>query len=682
MSEIQDNPAKRSLEETQVENSVSKKARVNVVDNGISEADVGITYFLSPEICGFKGQIKQRYTDFLVNEIDKQGNVVNLTDKGFNMPKKAKQSPEENKKNREEELAKRHSFTPESESRAQLVELLGEEDVSKIEEVYREAVSMETTKTFDDKTERTKIHHLLRAAFNNELESVTTDSNSFKIARSNNKSRVNKKELVERTKDANGVENWGYGPTKEFLHFTLHKENKDTMDAVNIIAKLLRFPTRVIRFAGTKDRRGVTCQRLSISKLSVDRLNALNRTLKGMTVGGFKYEDVSLNLGELQGNEFVIVIRDVQVNEDSSMTLEDILDKGCKSLTNNGFINYFGMQRFGTFSVSTHEIGKELLNENWENAVELILSEQTNVQPKSIEARKIWAETKDAKEALKKMPRQCLAENAVLHFLSSQALGEDGKYSANAYYTAIMKIPRNLRTMYVHAYQSYVWNAVASKRIELYGLKLVPGDLVVNDEEQIITEEKEEEFDEDLREADFVRAKAVTQEDIDQGKYTIDDMILPTPGFDVIYPTDEKLKELYVELMKKDGMNPFEMRRKVRDFSLAGTYRVVINKPKELEYNIIKYETDTQQLINSDLEILNNKRGKENGQKYMKDKLQRISKEKGGDKVAVILKFQLGISAYATMLLRELMKLETSRRGDMCDVTVQNSVNKEEPKIN
>lgn len=33
--------------------------------------------------------------------------------------------------------------------------------------------------------------------------------------------------------------------------------------------------------------------------------------------------------------------------------------------------------------------------------------------------------------------------------------------------------------MYIHSYQSYVWNNMVSKRIEDYGLKPVPGDLVL-----------------------------------------------------------------------------------------------------------------------------------------------------------------------------------------------------------
>ena len=673
MSE-QEESLKRPVEEanTEVTETATKKTKIEepaAQDEGITEKSVGIDLYLTPELPGFSGQIKQRYTDFLVNEIDKSDNVVNLLDKGFKMPKKPQLTKEEREANRAEELASRQTFEVTPELKTELVEIFGESDFEKIEEVYKKATKMETENSFGDKTTRTKIHQLLRAAFNNELESVTTSENHFKIARNNKNSRVNRDVKVNQTKDANGVENWGYGPSKEFLHFTLQKENKDTMDAVNIICKLLRFPTKAMRFAGTKDRRAVTCQRLSLPKIGVDRINALNRTLKGMILGGFKYEDTSLSLGDLNGNEFVIAIRDVKTI-DPSLDLNSILEKGCESLTTNGFINYFGMQRFGTFSISTHEVGKELLLENWEKAVNLILSDQPNVLPKSKEARQLWESTHDAAAALKLMPRQCVAENSLLFSLSNQRKNDDGTYSSNSYCDAIVKIPRNLRTMYVHAYQSYVWNAVATQRVRLYGLKLVPGDLVIADKESHEEVEELDDFAEDLNTQEFIRARALTQEDIDSGKYSMSDVVLPTPGFDIIYPSDEALKQVYVEIMAKDDMDPFNMRRKVRDFSMAGSYRNIIQKPKELEYKIIHYKEPTQQLLNTDLEMLNNKIGKENGQKYMKIKLERFMPDQGGDKTAVLIKMQLGTSAYATMALRELMKLETSRRGDMCDVKV------------
>ena len=140
------------------------------------------------------------------------------------------------------------------------------------------------------------------------------------------------------------------------------------------------------------------------------------------------------------------------------------------------------------------------------------------------------------------MPRQCIAESAILNTLVSQKREEDGSFSSNAYYVAIMKIPRNLRTMYVHAYQSFVWNVAASKRIELFGLKPVEGDLVINKDEasgEALEDNGDSDFDEDLREARFVRARAITEEEAKSGKFTLEDVVLPTPGFDVVYPSKQ-----------------------------------------------------------------------------------------------------------------------------------------------
>jgi len=47
--------------------------------------------------------------------------------------------------------------------------------------------------------------------------------------------------------------------------------------------------------------------------------------------------------------------------------------------------------------------------------------------------------------------------------------------------------------MYIHAYQSYVWNAVVSERINVYGCdKAVPGDLVFEEEQAAKVDESDE----------------------------------------------------------------------------------------------------------------------------------------------------------------------------------------------
>ncbi len=42
----------------------------------------------------------------------------------------------------------------------------------------------------------------------------------------------------------------------------------------------------------------------------------------------------------------------------------------------------------------------------------------------------------------------------------------------------VVQIPRNMRQMYCHAYQSLVWNKTVSQRIKKHGLAVLPGDVV------------------------------------------------------------------------------------------------------------------------------------------------------------------------------------------------------------
>ncbi len=41
--------------------------------------------------------------------------------------------------------------------------------------------------------------------------------------------------------------------------------------------------------AGTKDKRGITVQRITGYRLKAERMKTLNRTLRGMQVGNFSY---------------------------------------------------------------------------------------------------------------------------------------------------------------------------------------------------------------------------------------------------------------------------------------------------------------------------------------------------------------------------------------------------------
>lgn len=146
---------------------------------------------------------------------------------------------------------------------------------------------------------------------------------------------------------------------EEFCYFVLHKVNMDTMDALNQLAMNLRLKPNNFSYAGTKDRRAWTTQWVSVRKVAPTNILRAASNVRGAYVGNFKFAPESLKLGMLIGNHFRIALRNI------SGTDEEI-EKTMTSLRDHGFINYYGLQRFGTVpTIPTYEIGKALLQGNF-----------------------------------------------------------------------------------------------------------------------------------------------------------------------------------------------------------------------------------------------------------------------------------------------------------------------------
>lgn len=175
------------------------------------------------------------------------------------------------------------------------------------------------------------------------------------------------------------------------------------------------------------------------------------------------------------------------------------------------FINYFGMQRFGNSSVSTAEIGMALLRGQWDRVVELILGPKGGERPDVARAREEWAKTKDPRAAMARFPKSCTIERKLLG-----GIIQHGKKFADAF----RAVPYSMRTLYVHSYQSLVWNLMASHRVTL-GLEPIVGDLVlVSPDDPRATVKGGD--------SKGTAVKVLTAEDL--GDHTIYDVVLPLPG--------------------------------------------------------------------------------------------------------------------------------------------------------
>jgi tRNA pseudouridine13 synthase len=212
------------------------------------------------------------------------------------------------------------------------------------------------------------------------------------------------------------------------------------------------------------------------------------------------------------------------------------------------------------------------------------------------------------------------------------------RYFRNVF--VLTQIPRNLRLMYVHAYQSYIWNMAASARIRLSATKVLEGDLIFDDNVHKVDLDDPDEADEftlsdDILDPDQARSvRALTAEDVSSGRYSIHDIVLPTPGYNVTYPGREDLRHTYVETMSANELDPFNMRRNVRLVSMAGHYRKVVYRPEHVGWDILRYDGRDTLL---DTEPLS----------------------QGTEFLALRVRLRLGTSQYATMALREACKRDS-----------------------
>ncbi|KAK2783419.1 hypothetical protein FQN53_009182 [Emmonsiellopsis sp. PD_33] len=691
----------------------------------LKEVEVGITHFVSPDLPGFSGILKKRYTDFLVNEILPSGKILHLEDLGLpesfkaaNRPAPAAPAPATTKsaleaateapkpaENSNKEAADSAATTDQpafklsDDDNKLLEEYFGPETAHQIIILHSRALAQPTAKASDlgrvksdvitDRDLRTKIHHAIRRIFASRLESSTDSDGAMVITAV----PVSRKGQAARGGRGGGEARRGkLGWSElggEHLHFTIYKENKDTMEVVSFLARQMKMNAKQFGFAGTKDRRGVTVQRASAFRIYADRLLQVGKTLRNAAVGDFEYSTQRLELGELKGNEFIITLRECEfpfdpktegANAVSKAT--DIVAKSLQDLRERGYFNYYGLQRFGTFSTRTDTIGLKMLQSDYKGACESILhynpailaasQESSSGGPKNLissddvdraEAIQIFQTTHKINQALDKMPRKFSAESNIIRHLGR---------SKNDFHGALGTIPRNLRLMYVHAYQSLVWNFAAGERWRLFGDKVVAGDLVlVNDfKEKDAAAAAVEEVDADgdvivlpdaadsAPAADdmFERARALTAEEAASGKYTIFDIVLPLPGFDVLYP-DNEMTNFYKEFMgsEKGGkLDPFDMRRGWKDVSLSGGYRKLLSRPgPDYSFEVKAYSKDDQQFVQTDLEKL---KAKSSGEEASAQAGEMEASDEAADKLAVIIKLQLGSSQYATMALRELMK--------------------------
>ncbi len=208
----------------------------------------------------------------------------------------------------------------------------------------------------------------------------------------------------------------------KYSYYKLKKTNLETQSAIQKIADIWKLNEKYINTAGTKDKVAVTTQFISISQGPEKDINTENLELKYLGKGRER-----LNLGSLEGNKFLITVR--EITKEEKVNFEENTKSNAKNNSEKAdvqFINYYGDQRFG-IEKNNHIIGKLLIKKQFKETANLLI------------ARNHYPYTK-AKEYL--------------------------ETHQNDYIGALRILPKKLLLMFVHAYQSWFWNETAKIYLE------------------------------------------------------------------------------------------------------------------------------------------------------------------------------------------------------------------------
>jgi len=325
-----------------------------------------------------------------------------------------------------------------------------------------------------------------------------------------------------------------HGEKTKFVTFTVQKMGLSTMDVSTIIASSLRLPRNLVGYAGLKDKRAVTVQRMAAPIRAASGLGSLN--LSNIEIRDIMKSKNLVQIGELWGNRFTILLRDIVIPVDEAV-------EKAKDLQSIPLLNYFGIQRFGIARPNTHIAGKFLIKRDFEGMVRSILCTPGDYEDSElVSARRELAESMTPTETIiETFPKDLNFERIVLREL----MKHPGEFKR-----AVTRIPPRILTLMVHAYQSFLFNHILSRRVKS-GISYVipePGDFL------IALDETHSGRDSWLFVTESTLEKRRQQ--VAKNEYAL---AIPSPGYSTRLPPSQQ-SDLVKEVLERESVSLIEFR--------------------------------------------------------------------------------------------------------------------------
>lgn len=223
-----------------------------------------------------------------------------------------------------------------------------------------------------------------------------------------------------------------------FTHFVLQKREWNTVQALKEISRKLKVSQKRFDFAGTKDRQSTSVQLCSAFAIPPEKI--LSIKIKDVWINGAWKAREKIRLGDLMGNRFTIVLEGIKESDLKKVFL---------------IPNFFGEQRFGALRRNSAEVGKLMVKKEFKEAVLNYLCFPEGDE-RGKEARERLSKEMDFKKALDYFPKHLKYERSLLNHLAIHP---------NDFIGALRKLPRSLQLLFIHSFQSMLFNKLLEKRI-------------------------------------------------------------------------------------------------------------------------------------------------------------------------------------------------------------------------
>jgi tRNA pseudouridine13 synthase len=249
----------------------------------------------------------------------------------------------------------------------------------------------------------------------------------------------------------------------EHVWLYVEKCNQTTLEAAHRIARLFGVRASAVGFAGLKDKRAVCRQVFSVHLPGegIPRVACGRFVHTPMTLLWADRHTRKLRRGHHGGNRFVIRIRDVDAA--AAEVAGQVLDR----LAARGVPNYIGPQRFG-FRQNNHVMGRLLLAGDYQGLLDEMLGRPRDFETPRMHAARLLYEAGDFAAALEAWPPRSRHDRQALDALRRGRSAE----------AAVLAIDRQQRSFMLSSLQSAVFNRVLDRRLRAGCFdRLVAGDL-------------------------------------------------------------------------------------------------------------------------------------------------------------------------------------------------------------